>query len=101
MLDFLWHSAWIWFGAGGIAVIALVAVAYFIPGFRLTALEIIGGILAAGSIYAKGNRDEARKWNDAIKTDVDKGNKARADAERSVNDGSVRGDEWNRDKSGL
>lgn len=101
MLDFLFHSALAWFGLGAVCIIILAVVAWFIPQFRLTAIEIIGGILAASAIYAKGNSDEAKKWNDAIKSDVNKGNQARTDAERGVADGSVRGTEWDRDKSSL
>lgn len=72
MWDFLLHSAWAWLGLGGISIIGLFVVAWFIPGFRLTAIEIIGGILAAGAIYAKGASDEKRKETarkeEAVKT---------------------------------
>ncbi len=61
MLEFIWNHAWVWFGAGGITIIAMIAVAYFIPGWRVAAIEIAGGIIAAGSIYAKGASDAKKR----------------------------------------
>jgi hypothetical protein len=101
MWDFLFSSIWGWMGTAGVVVLICVAVGYFFPGFRVLALEVAGGVLAAAAIYAKGNRDEAGKWNKQIDKDVQKGQKARADAERDVNSGRVRGDEWDRDKGGV
>ena len=60
MLEFIWNHVWAMIGVGGIAILVAVAVAYFIPGLRLVALEVIGGILAAGAIYAKGAADAHR-----------------------------------------
>ena len=97
MLHFLFDSIWGWIGTAGVVVLICTIIGYFVPSLRLLMLEIGGGILAAAAIYAKGNRDEAAKWNQAIKDDVAKGDKARSDAERDVNSGVVRGDEWNRD----
>lgn len=58
MLDFLWHSTAAWLGIGGLAIVGLAVAAWFIPGFRVLALEIGGGILAAGALMAKGAHDE-------------------------------------------
>ena len=97
MIHFLFDNIWGWIGTAGVVVLICAGIGYFVPGLRLLMLEIGGGILAATAIYAKGNRDEANKWNQAIKDDVAKGQQARTDAERSVADGSVRGTEWQRD----
>lgn len=101
MWHFLFDSIWGWIGTAGIAVIICAIIGYFVPSLRLLMLEIAGGIIAAAAIYAKGNRDEAAKWNNAIKTDVQKGQQARSDAESAVNSGSVRGSEWDRDARGM
>ena len=101
MLHFLFDSIWGWIGTAGVVVLICAIIGYFVPSLRLLMLEIGGGILAAAASYAKGNRDEAAKWNQAIKDDVAKGDKARSDAIRDVNSGVVRGSEWDRDKGGL
>jgi hypothetical protein len=100
MWDFLFHSAVAWLGIGGLAIVGLAVAAWFIPGFRMLALEIGGGILAATAIYAKGNRDEVRKWSEAEQRAVDKGTQARADAMRDVgaDPSGVRNDKFNRDQ---
>ena len=101
MTDFLFNSLWGWLGVGTLTILILAAIGYFIPSLRLLMLEIAGGILAATAIYAKGNRDEAAKWNQAISKDIQKGQQAASDAERDVNSGVVRGNEWDRDKGVL
>ena len=59
--DFIFHHIIGLLGTGGIIIIGLAVVAWFIPGFRLLAIEIGGGILAATAIYLKGAKDaEAR-----------------------------------------
>jgi hypothetical protein len=79
MLSFLWHSVWAWIGLGGITIVILGVVAWFIPGFRLIAIEIAGAILAATAIYTKGSRDEAlankKREEEAVK-------KAKADYDK-------------------
>jgi len=71
MIDFFLHSLWGWIGLGGVIIIICGVVAWFIPGFRLVAIEIAGGILAATAIYAKGAKDaealEAAKKEAAVK----------------------------------
>ena len=96
MIHFLFDNIWGWIGTAGVVVIICGAIGYFVPSLRLLMLEIGGGILAATAIYAKGNRDEANKWNQAVKDDVAKGQQARTDAERDVNSGAVHGSEWER-----
>lgn len=88
-------------GLSGILVVILFAIAWFVPPLRPYAVSAIGAIIAAATIYTKGNRDATRKWNEAIERDVQKGEQARADAERDVAAGRVRGDEWDRDKGSL
>ena len=57
MLSFLWHNIWAVMGIGGVIVIILAAISYFIPQFRLIAIEAAAGVLAATAIYAKGVSD--------------------------------------------
>jgi len=98
MLDFIWHSVAAQIGIAGALVVGLFAVAWFIPPFRRWAIGAAGVVLAAAAIYAKGARDEKRKWDSDIEKDIAKGRKARADAERELNDGRLRDDKWDRDK---
>jgi hypothetical protein len=97
--NFLFHSMWGAIGGTALIVVACVAVGYFFPPLRRIAIEVAGVALAAATIYTKGNRDEAAKWNQAVQKDLQKGQDARAAAQRDVDAGRVRGDEWNRDKS--
>ena len=95
MLDFLWHSVWAWIGLGGITIIILAVVAWFIPGLRLIALEIGGAILAATAIYAKGASDatarrkalEKKAEDAAIASGKTDRAAADADAARGMRDG--------------
>ena len=59
MLHFIFDTVFGWVGVAGLVVIACIVVGYFIPGLRLIALEVAGGVLAAASIYAKGSHDRA------------------------------------------
>lgn len=88
MLEFIWNHAWVWFGAGGITIIALLAVAYFIPGARMAAVEIIAGIIAAGTIYGKGARD-AKKREQARQAAAEAKSIADAKADRAAADRDV------------
>lgn len=94
-----------WLGLGGGVIAAALAVAWFFPPFRKYALAAAGVIAGALTIYARGYADAGRRkqreWDNAIKRDVEKGRKARADAERDVAAGSVREDKWDRDKRGV
>jgi len=101
MLDFIFHSVAAQIGLAGVAIIALVAVAYFFPPFRRMAIGAAGLILAAATIYAKGARDEKRAWNKATEKDIAKGKDARSRAERDVASGRVRGSEWDRDSGSM
>lgn len=60
-------------------------------------------LLVVGGIYLKGERDGAdriqRKWDAAVHAAIERGNKARGDAERSVPDDGVPNDLFDRDKS--
>ncbi len=82
MFDFIWNHAWVWFGAGGITIIILAAIAYLIPGARLIAVEIAAGIIAAGSIYAKGASD-AKKRQLARQAEAEAKSIANAKADRA------------------
>ena len=82
MLETLWNSSVAWFGFGGAVVIACVAVAYFFPPLRRTALSIAAGALAILVIYGKGvsdaKRAEQKRKDDAANklqkkyTDIDR-----------------------------
>ena len=99
MLDFLWHNIWAVMGIGGVCVLILAAVAYFVPQLRLLAIEAAIGFLTATLIYAKGASDanarrkaiEKKAADDAIAA----GNRARADAARDAANGVSDG--YNRD----
>jgi hypothetical protein len=95
MLDFLWHNIWAVMGLGGVIVILLFAVAYFIPQFRLIAIEAAAGFLAATAIYAKGASDanarrkalEQKAEDNAVASGKAARTAADADAARGVKDG--------------
>ena len=95
MLDFLFHNIWAWIGLGGITIIIAIAVAWFIPGLRLVALEVIAGVAAATAIYAKGASDantrrkalEKKAEDAAIASGKRDRTAADADAARGVRDG--------------
>jgi len=97
MLDFIF-SEWGMVTAGA----AALAVAWFFPPFRQAAITV--AIAAAGLLTARhiGRREGAarkqKEWDDAIVRDVQRGEAARRDAERDVDAGRVRGDEWDRDR---
>lgn len=91
MADYLFHSVYAWIGLGGVTIVILGVIAYFIPGFRLLAIEIAGAILAATAIYAKGAKDQ--KGQDQAKQKrvedaaIAKGKSDRAAAERDASRG--------------
>lgn len=70
MMHFIFDTAWGWIGTAGLVVVICLVVGYFIPQFRLYALAVIGVVVSAASIYAKGNRDRAnlekRQRDDAV-----------------------------------
>ena len=59
MMHFIFDTVWGWVGTAGIVVIICLVVGYFIPQVRLYALAVIGVVVSAASIYAKGTRDRA------------------------------------------
>lgn len=59
MLHFIFDTVFGWIGVAGLVVIGCIAVGYFIPGFRLIAIEIAGVVISAATIYTKGSRDRA------------------------------------------
>lgn len=100
--DYLWNSLWGWLGLGGAIVAGALAVAWFFPPLRNIALTVAAGVAGAVAIYTKGSADAARRkqkeWDDAENRMVDKGNQARADAERAVDRGGLPDDdEFDRD----
>ncbi len=100
MIEFLFGTLWGWLSITGVVVLVALAVAWFFPPFRNTALFVAGGALTAAAAYAKVWNDATRKkqaeWDKAERKSVDRGNKARNDAERDVATGRVR-DKWDRD----
>ena len=89
-------------GLGGVLIAAALAVAWYFPPFRNIALAVAGGVAAVLAVYTKGSKDAAKRkqaeWEKAIKRDVAKGSKARADADSDVASGRLRSDEWDRDR---
>jgi hypothetical protein len=60
-----------WLGLGGGVVAAALAVAWFIPPLRRTALLVAAAAFAGAAAYAKGNRDRAdleqRRKDEAVR----------------------------------
>ena len=83
-----------WLGLGGVGIAGALAVAWFFPPFRKYALAAAGVIAAGLALYTKGSRDAAKRkqaeWDKAERKSGERGNKARADAERDVAAGRVR-----------
>lgn len=86
MTHFIFDTAWGWVGTAGIIVVICLVVGYVIPQFRLYGLAVIGVVVSAASIYAKGNRDranlEAKRRDDAVKKA--QGDYAKIDARRDT-----------------
>ena len=59
MMHFIFDNLWGWLSVTAIVVLACGAVAYFFPPLRRLAIEVALVVLAATSIYTKGNRDRA------------------------------------------
>jgi hypothetical protein len=68
-------------------------------GFALLAAGAIGGIYGKG--YFDGKANVQAKWDAAVQAAIERGHKARTDAERDVgaipDDGGVRHDQFQRD----
>lgn len=102
--DFI-SPLWGWLGLGSGAIAAYVAVAWFFPPFRKYA--IAAGLVVLGLLgiyrkgYKQGGEHKQKEWDNAVERDMQKGNQARADAERDVDAGRVRNDKWDRDKGSL
>lgn len=71
MMHFIFDTALGWIGTAGVVVIICLVVGYFIPQFRIYGLAVIGVVVSAATIYAKGNRDranlETRRRDEAVK----------------------------------
>ena len=97
-MDYLYHSTFAWLGLGGVALMALGAVAYFFPPFRKLAIEAGAAVFAVMAIYAKGANDAKVRDRAKQKAEEDAAirratsNRARAtdDAARGVRDGFSR-----------
>lgn len=93
------------YGVATCGVAACLVFAYFSPVFKKTALWAALCIGTWTLAYTIGVRDEHKhftaRWRAAVHQEVKNGNKARSDAERTVEHDttdSVRDDECNRDK---
>lgn len=109
-----WHFLFGWAGvdmliglaAVAVAVLVPPAVVAFIPELRKWAVCVavvaftLMGAIAYG--YKNGSDEVRRQWDAALTREVEKGSKARADAERDVPDATSRGvfrsDPNNRDR---
>jgi membrane protein implicated in regulation of membrane protease activity len=100
MFDALIGSVWAWIGGGAAVVIGALAVAYFVRPLRPYALMVAAAAIAAAGFAARvasaAKRQKQREWDDAERKSVERGERARADAERDVAAGRVR-DKFDRD----
>lgn len=100
MMDWI-NPLWAYLGLGSLSIAGLLAIAWFFPPLRKYALAAGAVIAAALTIYTKGSRDAAKRkqaeWDRAERRMVDKGNQARADAERDADAGRLSDDEFDRD----
>lgn len=100
-MDFF-HGLWplVWhFGLGGGIVSLALAVAWFFPLLRKTALEVAAVVSVALGCYAVGVKNgeghvQAR-WDAAEQSSVKAADKAWLDAARIVNSGNKSGWLWN------
>ena len=90
MWDFLLHHVIGLIGLGGVVIVGLAVVAWFIPGFRLLAIEIAGGIIAASAIYLKGASD-AQARDKARQTAAENAAVASGKADRAAADRDAAG----------
>jgi hypothetical protein len=60
MLDWIFHSVAAQLSIAAIIVIACLAGAWFLPPFRRWFIGAASLVIAAGAIYAKGARDQAK-----------------------------------------
>lgn len=100
MFDWI-NPLYAYIGVGGVAVAACAVVAWYFPPLRKPAIAIGAGILAVLAIYRKGSKDAsdraARQRAEEERRAIERGHKARTDAERDVSSGRVR-DRWDRDE---
>lgn len=86
--DWVAHSVWAWLGMTGVILVGCGLVAYFIPGFRKTAIGVAVGTLTVFGLLAKGYRDGQKKtqakWDDAETKSVERGETAATKAEQQV-----------------
>jgi hypothetical protein len=91
MIDYIWHSVAAQLGIAGVFIAGLLAVAYFFPPFRRLALSAAAVVLGVAAIYAKGASDAARRAKERREAEekaaVERGERARADAERDAASG--------------
>jgi len=104
MWDFLLGSVWAWVGGTTIFVAAALAVAWFIRPLRPYSLMVAAGALAIGGfaikVAAAATKRKQKEWDDAERKSIERGKKARLDAERAERNrpaGGVRGDKFDRD----
>lgn len=93
-----------WIAGGGLIVIGALAVGWYLPAFRQTAIAVAICALSSTFFLAKGVHLgivlEKARWNAAELEAVTRGENARNDAERDVgNDaGGLRDDRFDRDQ---
>ena len=91
ILNYIINSVWGWIGITGLIIAGCVAIAWFFPLLRRTAIEVavIAGI--STSVYAKGYHDEyvhiKSQWKAAEENARKLGDAARADALRDAASG--------------
>ena len=98
IFDFIWHSVWAQMSLFALALVALGAVAWFIPPLRRWAIGAIILIAGAAFEYGKGAKDasdaarkrEAETEKKAIESGQADRAAADADAASGVSDGGDR-----------
>ena len=93
-----------WLTAGGLIVVAALAIGWYLPNLRQLAIAVAAAALASTFFLAKGvhlgvSLEKAR-WQAAERDAAQRGEEARSDAERAVGDDArrLRGDPLDRDQ---
>jgi hypothetical protein len=93
-----------WLAAGGLVVVAALAIGAYLPGLRPLAIAVAVAALVSTFFLAKGVHLgialEKARWDAAEQRAAERGEKARIDAERAVGNGDaggLRDDRFDRD----
>ena len=95
LLQLLAASFLSWLGIGGLIAVGALILGYFFPPMRRIAIEIAVAVVTFGIIYATGRREgrvaKQAEWDQAEQRSIERGKKARdeaeSDAARGIDDG--------------